>query len=247
MITKKPRILLYDLETSPNISYTWGHWEQNVLGYIEEWKILCFSYKWLGEKKVNTFSMSGGSTEKSVVEELWKLFDEADIIIAHNGDKFDMRKSNAKFLEYGLTPPSHYQTIDTLKVARKYFKFNSNKLNDLSTTLGIGKKTETGGFELWLGCMRDEPSAWKKMIEYCKHDVELLEEVYLKLLPWMATSPNYNVIAGTTMNCKICGHDHVQKRGFAHTKTRTYQRYQCMGCYGWSTGELIKKDTVILK
>ena len=75
-----------------------------------------------------------------LVKDLRNLFDEADVLIAHNGDRFDVRKAQARMVAYSMKPPSRYQTIDTLKAARKYFKFESNRLNDLGQYLGIGKK-----------------------------------------------------------------------------------------------------------
>jgi DNA polymerase elongation subunit (family B) len=242
----KPKILLFDIETTPNLAYVWAKYQQDVLEYVEEWDILCFGYKWLGQKRVTAVSTAKNGSEEDLVRKLWELFDEADIIIGHNGDRFDIRKSNAKFLEYGLTPPSSYQTIDTLKVARKYFNFNSNRLNDLAKTMGLGEKVQTGGFELWLGCMRDEPKSWKKMIEYCKHDVELLEKIYMEMRPWMTTHPNHNLFTGETHGCPVCASAKTQRRGFSHTRVGKRQRYQCMeeGCGAWSVGEIIRTDVI---
>jgi DNA polymerase elongation subunit (family B) len=247
----KPKVLIFDIETSPNLAYVWGMWEQNVIEYEKQWEMLCFAYKWLGERRVTaigTNTLRGG--EKELVERLWKLFDEADIIIAHNGDNFDIKKSNAKFLEYGMLPPSHYKTVDTLKVSRKYFKLNSNRLEALGKLLKVGKKLPHTGFDIWLGCMNNDKKSWKTMLAYNKQDVVLLEKVYLSLRSWMNNHPNSNVVTGHTHNCPTCSSTRTQKRGFSVTRVNKYQRYQCQDCGAWSTGEIIKREKgnkVILK
>ena len=147
---------------------------------------------------------------------------------AHNGDKFDIKMANSFFIKYGLTPPSPYKSIDTLKIAKKIFRFNSNKLNDLGEYLGIGKKINTGGFQLWLRCLRGEKSAWAKMKRYNKQDVVLLEKVYNKLVPW----DNSNTEMGFV--CPICGSTNLQKRGWNINKIYKSQRYQCRDCGRWS-------------
>lgn len=231
----KPKILLYDIETQPILGYTWGLWEQNVIKVVEPWKMLCFAYKFLGEKKIHVVSLRQVKNEKELIEKLWKIFDESDIIIGHNSMAFDDKKSNAKFIEYNFPPPSPYKTIDTLKVARRYFKMDSNKLDSIGEYLGVGRKVKTGGFDLWDGCMKGDEKSFKLMERYNKGDVDLLEKVYLKLRPWMTTHPNLNTFDGKLESCPICQSSHLQKRGFAITTTAKKQRFQCKDCHGWST------------
>jgi len=240
------KILLYDIETSPITSYTWGIWEQNVVGVKEDWYMMTFAYKWLGDKTVKARSLPDyklynkkPKDDKELIKELWKLFNEADIIIGHNGDKFDIKKTNARFLAHGLTPPSSYRTIDTVKVARKYFAMNSNKLNDIGKYLGLGEKEDTGGFKLWVDCMAGDMLAWKRMVKYNKRDVELLESIYLTLRPWIKGHPNLNVVEE---GCPSCGADTLQKRGFGYTQTGTHQRFQCTTCAAWSKGPNVSAE-----
>lgn len=238
------RTLLYDLETSPNLGYTWGLYEQNVIEFLEEWQILCFAYKWADETTIHTVAQRDMS-EKAVTKELWKLFDEADVIVAHNGDQFDRRKANAKFAQFNLGAPSSYRTIDTKKVAKRYFGFNSNKLTDLGKTLGLGEKLETGGFETWKGCMAGDEKAWAKMLKYNKQDVALLEQIYLALRPFMVNHPNVNTVDGTECACPTCGSERLQKRGTGFNQLSTYQRYVCKDCRSWSKGRPISSHVCI--
>lgn len=237
------RVLIYDLETSPNLGWIWGKYEQNVLAYEQEWFILSFAYKWLGEKTTHVLALpdfagyaKNPHDDTALVQALWNLFDQADIVIAHNGDAFDQKKSNARFLAHGFDPPMPYRSIDTLKIARRYFKFNSNKLGDLGTALQVGGKAETGGFNTWLGCMSGDKASWAKMKKYNKQDVVLLEKIYFKLRPWMDNHPGMNLLNDHLDSCPKCDLGPLQKRGTRQTKTLTYHRYQCQNCGGWSSG-----------
>jgi DNA polymerase III, epsilon subunit and related 3''-5'' exonucleases len=242
------KIALLDIETAPNLGYTWGKWDQNVIAFQREWYMLSFAYKWLDDTSVYARGLSDyplyesePTNDRELVKDLWSVYDAADIIVAHNGDAFDIKKSNAKFALHDLPPPATYKSVDTLKVARKHFKFESNKLDDLGATLGLGRKLEHSGIRLWFRCMEGDPKAWKELIEYNIQDVILLEGVYLKLRPWMANHPNLNLYGGDKESCPTCQSTNTEKRGFAHQKTRVYQRHHCKACGSWWQGKIVKQ------
>lgn len=231
-----PKVLIFDIETAPNLAYVWGKWEQNVIDYHSEWYMLCYAWKWLGESSVKAASLQDWrcKDDRELVKSLWRLFDEADVVIAHNGDAFDVKKTQARFLFHGLKPPSPVVTVDTKKVARRYFNFNSNKLDDLGKTLGVGRKVKHSGFEVWLGCMRNDKKYWKEMIHYNKQDVTLLEKVYLKMLPWMKTHPNLAFLSGKSEGCPNCGSSKLKSYGIRRTKSSAYRRLRCLKCSAFS-------------
>ena len=244
MAKHKAKVLIFDIETSPNLSYTWGKWQQDVIKFQSEWEMLSFSYKWLGERKVIAVGRDKFS-EEALVLRLRQLFDEADVVIAHNGNSFDVKMCNAKFIEFDLDPPSPFKSIDTKLVAKRYFRFNSNKLDDLGNILGLGRKIQTGGFDLWLGCMNGDKQAWKKMLAYNKQDVILLEKIYLKMRPWIANHPSMNIYEGKPDACPKCAGGPLHKRGTIHTtKVGTVQRYQCQNCGGWSQARTGQRSNV---
>lgn len=230
-----------DLEISANELYTYGFYEPTVLGVKKEWEILSFSAK-IGSKFI-VFSRKEYS-EYSLLLLLWDILDNADIVVAHNGDKFDIKKINARFIKYGLTPPSPYKTIDTLKVARKHFGFNSNRLDDLGEYLDVGRKQATPK-NLWLRCQHGEIEAFKILEKYNEQDVRLLEKIYDKLLPWIDNHPLMGIYSDTPLVCPKCGGEHLQRRGTARNKTREYQRYQCLSCGSWSKGDLLRTIKVL--
>lgn len=235
------KILFLDVETFPNIAYVWGKYEQNVLKYTQQTCIATYSAKWLGEpvfgKSLPSYAgyKAGSYNDKKLVQDIWKLLDEADIVIAHNGDDFDIRVCKARFIFHGLNPPSPFKTVDTKKVASKVARFNSNSLNDLVNLFNLGEKIKTD-FSLWEGCINGNKKSWNQMLTYNKQDVILLEKLYLKLRPWTTTHPNLALYGEAV--CPKCGSKNVHFRGEAVTTTRRYRRFQCVECAGW--GRLTK-------
>ena len=223
------RILTLDVETVPNLAWAWGIWQQDIpINMIEEpGEVLCFAAKWHDSKKVY-FSRS---PERFV--DMWYLLDEADMVIHYNGKKFDIPHLNREFVLRKMLPPSPYKQVDLLSVVKKRFNFPSNKLQYVSTALGLEGKAETGGFELWKGCMSNDPKAWATMEKYNKQDVVLTEKLYDRLLPWIPTHPSHT-IHELAFVCPTCGSAELTKRGFAYTTVSKYQQYQCRTCGAYS-------------
>lgn len=240
MSNQGPRVLLYDIETMAALVYTWSNYQTNVIATEEDWYILSVAWKWLGDKNVQFKRKSKRKgDDKSLVRRIWKLFDEADIVVAHNGDFFDQRRCNARFIELGMPPPSPYQTVDTKKVMAKHSSSYSNKLDEISRRLDFGRKLDTLGFPTWLGCAANDDKAWKTMKKYNIHDVELLEKLYYAIRPWI-DSVNMSHWSGS-LACKHCGSKAVQKRGVRRTNASVFQVYWCKECEGWSRAPRAEK------
>ena len=237
-MTDKAKVYFLDVENSPSVGYVWGKYDQTVIDFKHDWFMLSFAYKVLGEKTTHVKGLidypgfkSRRDDDKKLMQDLWKVLDDADIVIGHNLDKFDIRKANARFLIHGLPPPSPYRTVDTLKVSRKAFKFNSNSLDDLGHSLGLGRKLKHIGFALWLGCMAGDRKSWDVMLQYNALDVDLLEKVYFTMRPW--ATGHASVSKGDRDACPKCGSKKVEKRGQSFTQFSSTQRYRCQDCRGW--------------
>ncbi len=229
----KPKLLLLDIETAATLAHVWGLFNENIplQRVLEPGYMLCWSAKWVGEKPIFFKKL----VDKDFLTDIHKLLDEADAVIHYNGRRFDIPHINREFLKAGLTPPSPYKQIDLLSVVKKNFKFASNKLEFVVRALGIGEKEDNGGYAIWLGCMANEPKAWKKMETYNRKDVQLLEPLYNMLLPWIPNPLNRGLFnTGSAMVCPSCGSTHVHSRGVARAKTLSYRRYQCQDCGAWS-------------
>tara|TARA_Y100000310_G_scaffold74348_1_gene70478 strand:+ start:13013 stop:14038 length:1026 start_codon:yes stop_codon:yes gene_type:complete len=236
-----PKVLVLDIETSPNAFWGWGMFNQNYsLAMVkDEWFILSYAAKWLGdpEHKVMYNDMRGvvhTQDDKFLLEELWNLLNEADIVLTQNGVKFDTKKINARLILNGFPPPSSYKQIDTLLIAKRNFGFLSNKLEYMTDKLNVEfkklKHQNYAGFELWRGMMNDEHQAWQECKEYNEHDVFSLEELYIKLAAWDAKHPNFSLYFDEPEQQCRCGSTDFKEDGYAYTAVSKFQRYRCNKC-----------------
>jgi DNA polymerase elongation subunit (family B) len=244
------KVLFLDIENSPMVAYSWGPMcETRLIEIIEPWYMLSFAYKWQGQKRVTVKALpdyplyaTDPKNDKALASELRDLLDEADVVIAHNGDRFDLPKCASRILVHGIKPPSPYKTVDTLKLARKLFRYESNKLDDLCRILGIGTKLKHTGFDLWKRCMDGDSRAWALMKKYNGHDVyPLLEGLYDRIKPFAPNHPRLTHYTRANA-CPTCQSANIQSRGFIVTATGKRQRIHCQDCGAWSTtGPLIKE------
>lgn len=229
-----PRVLTLDIETRPLEVYAWGLFDQNIsLNMIKkDWEILSFAAKWQDSKQVIQEDVEKQS-EKAVLKKLWKLMNEAHIIIGQNSQKFDVKKINARFIQHGMKPPSSFQQIDTMRLAKKHFAFTSNKLEYMSDKLCKQYKKlqhkAFPGMELWTECLKGNKQAWKAMAEYNIFDVLATEELYKKLAPW-GVGINFNVYYGDEDARCTCGSRDFRKNGYTYTSVGKYQRFYCKKC-----------------
>lgn len=236
-----PKILLLDIETAPIKAYTWGLYDQVIspIQIIENSYILSWAGKWFNHKETMYDSIFEYKKEfaldrrndKKIAESMWKLLDEADIAVAYNGQRFDLKWLNTVFLKHELPPVSHYKIVDPCKVAKECFKFSSNKLEEIAKFLGIGQKIEHEGFNLWIKCMNGDEKAWERMKKYNKHDVFLLEEVYTRMRPYMSNHPNLALYSNDLKPiCNGCGSTDFVLNGNHYTRNDVFKRYKCKKC-----------------
>ena len=211
--TTKRKRLYFDIETSPNIGFFWtAGFKLNISteSIIKERAIICICYKWEEDKVTHSLNWDSKQNDKKMLQEFIKVANEADELVGHNGDKFDLSWIRTRCLFHRLEMFPTYTTIDTLKVARSKFKFNSNKLNYIAKYLGIGQKIHTE-YDLWKDIvLNKDKDAMDKMIKYCKMDVILLEKVHKELSLHIPAKTHYGVIfGGDRGSCPECGSDDI--------------------------------------
>lgn len=249
---KGPKVLLYDIETAPIIGHVWSIWEQNVgLNQIKkDWHVMAWAAKWLGDPPNKIMYMDQRKAkniedDKEILKGIWKLLDECDVVITQNGRAFDEKKLNARFILNGMGPPSPYKHIDTKVIASNKFAFTSNKLEYMTDKLCKKykkiKHEEFGGFELWKECLAGNLDAWREMEKYNKYDVLSLEELYTKLAPWDRTV-DFNLYHDSLETACNCGSVRLERRGFNHTASGKFQRYQCKDCGAWFSDKGAKNN-----
>ena len=244
---RKPKILIWDLETLPNICYAFDLYSYKKPDMIiQEKAIISFAYKWLGDKKANVIKGNHNHPydDKALVEQIIEVISQADYLVAHFGDKFDSRFLRSRALINGVKAPPPVKQIDTYKLAKKYFHLNANRLDYLGKILGVGRKNSTS-WKLWEKCAEGNKKAINEMAEYNKQDVELLEAVFLKMLPHTTDTLNRRLFSIDAAVCPHCGSTHLQKRGTMVNKATKRQRYQCQSCYSWSTGKYVETQACI--
>lgn len=240
--------IILDVECAPKLAYVWDIWKQNVSQdmLLEHSYLMCASVKQLGSD-TTYYRASRTEDDYELVKWLIEWMDKADYIIAHNGKKFDIPLIKARAIINDIEPPSPYKVIDTLEIARKEFLFTRNTLENLALQLNCDltklSDRKFSGFKLWKECMDGNEEAWIEMKKYNIMDVDVLEEVYLKLRAWDTRHPNINVEDDEeTMRCPKCASTKLERRGFYTTNVGKYQRYQCKSCRGWSSSRYIENS-----
>jgi len=252
-----PKILVFDIENAPYLTWNWDLWNQNAIDIEQEWFLLSFAWGWydMNEQRVKGVKVKGlidgpkykpgDIDDKWLAHLLWPLLDEADIVAGQNSDKFDIRKVNEKFLVHKMGPPAPYQTIDTKRIYQKHFS-GSAAMKYMTRKMGLEQKTDAGGWPLWKGCINGDLKAWRKMKAYNKDDVFRTAEMYTELLPWLGyqgpAGPNMgHYVSAVGHVCPNCGNKDkdegglgFQRRGYRHTAAYSYPRFQCKRCGKYS-------------
>jgi hypothetical protein len=246
-LLRAPKILVFDIETAPCLSYHWGLWQQNIglNMMVRDWAVISWSAKWVGEDEVmyqdcrshfdgSALSVHSEIDDRNILEGVWALLDNADIVVTQNGKKFDVKKLNARFLHHGMKPPSSYKHIDTLQIAKRHFAFTSNKLEYMTDKFCTKYKKLTHGkfpgFELWKECQLGNSEAWDEMEEYNQYDVLSLEELVFKLAPWSNQMPNLDMYHDEGENVCFCGNHEWEHRGYAYTNLSKFDKFACTSC-----------------
>lgn len=233
------KILILDIETAPLLANIWGIWNQNInLDNIHsDWFMLTWAAKWLFEKKVYSAKVTPTEAikqdDKRIVKSLISLLNKADIVVTHNGDRFDLPRINTRALIHKIERPLPYQSIDTLKVAKRKFAFTSNKLDYINQQLGLPKKTETG-MQLWRDCFVGKKAGLLNMETYNINDVRIHEETYLRMRSWITPHPNIGLfIIDEHEHCPSCGSKELKMQGkYYATSMNVYETFRCINCGG---------------
>ena len=250
MINQK--VLVLDIETKPLTAYVWETGEQvvNLVQIQEDWTVIAWSAKWLDapDSSIIYYDLrkNPNGSDLSILKPLWKLLDEADVILTQNGKKFDSKKINARFMLNGMPPPKPYTHIDTYLIVKKVASFTSNSLAYLTNKFcKKHKKTSHGkysGWSLWIECLKGNLDAWNEMKKYNIEDVLSTEELYQKIKAWAPEAvPKVFPVTDTSTECGTCGYEGPMREGrVRRAKTYSYKQHSCVRCGSWQSGERVK-------
>jgi len=261
------RTVYLDIENSPHMGYTWGKWQQNVIAVEEYSCLMSVAWAWGDDRKIHSAKLpdfksayrNNPRDDSKLMEVIGNVLDEADILVGHNIEKHDVRKSNASFLRHSQLPYSPVKPVDTLREAKRIGLFFGNSLDDLARFLGLGSKlkvlTSGNKFDLWLRCMGGNEQAWTKMERYNKHDVFLNRLVHHRLRAWDSMHPNITLMTGESKLCPVCGHKTVRAQeadgseAWAYMKSWRAELYVCTratcGKYAKGRREKLKASVLV--
>lgn len=253
---RKPKVLFWDIETTDIELAIRTYGLKNHIRYFNhkdiqrDWTMLGAAWKFQGDKNPSVVSVKSDDVfnDEGVVRVLYEVLKEADALVGHNSDAFDLKKFNTRAIIYGL-PPLHIktsQTVDTLKLARRYFKFTSNTLSYIADYLGVDAKDQSPDWRLVMeGCDNE----LRYMREYNKQDVLVTEKVYDILRGYDQRHPNLNVIAdvrdvsGEKVEvCRTCLSPDLISDGYSYTQTGKKKRHKCKNCGAVTLGKLIRVE-----
>lgn len=229
------RVLSLDIETLPILGYSWGVWNQNIYStqIVKDWSLLSYSAKWLGTDKVISEVLSPKETmtrnDKRITTSIWKLLEEAVIVVTHNGKRFDIRKINTRFWKYRLHKPSSYKVIDTLVAAKQVFGLTYNSMDFIAKFIDADEKLDTN-FGLWTACDRGDIDALQEMREYNEQDVITQEQIYLEMREWIPNHPDLGVYQNLENVCPVCISTNYKEIGLYTANKLQYEEFRCGNC-----------------
>lgn len=246
MISNEAKVITLDIETSPMTILVWRLGEQrvNLDQVVKDWYIMAWSAKSLGSSKIQYREARNPSEERAILKDLWKVLDEADIVISQNGESFDLPKIESRMMLMGFKPFSPVKHHDTYKQLKK-IGFTSHKLEYLTDKFCKKykklKHKKFPGLSLWKECLKGNPAAWREMRTYNIHDVLSTEELYLNTRGWSTNkAPVLFWYKDPTRRCLYCGAYKLKKDGHARTAKKLYVQMQCTDCGKYQRGAEVK-------
>ena len=224
--------LFIDIETSPCVFWAWRPGYNINLSYkniVKESAVICVSWKWEGQKKIHHTTWDKNQCDRALLKKFIPIMLEADEVVGHNSDNFDIKWLRTRCLLHGIPMPPTFVSIDTWKQAKAYFNFNSNSLDYITRFLGLRGKRETGGSKLWLDItFNRDKKAMSKMLAYCDQDVEEQSKVFAKFMPYVPAKSHFGPSMGS---CPECGSTHltIKARPITAAGYKKVQ-FQCQSC-----------------
>jgi uncharacterized protein YprB with RNaseH-like and TPR domain len=236
VVIRPPKILVFDLEVSTKIVHTYQMYDVNHSPdhVIQDFYILSFAAKWIGSDEVIYMDIRNArpkNNDLSLLKKLHALIDEADFVVGHNMGRFDLPTIKSRFIMNDLPPVRDVPVIDTLRIARKHFKFTSNKLSELAKYLKCKNEkdshSEFPGISLFTEAMKGNKRAFESMEHYCKMDVVVTEQIFHKLAPWEKTINFQSFYQEAVCSC---GNKQFYKNGLKYQRSGIFQIWRCSVC-----------------
>lgn len=241
----RPKVLTIDIETSPMEAWVYNSYNVKFISPEQiktPARMLSFAAKWHDQRKIIYYSEFHDG-RKAMLDAIWDLMDQANVIVTYNGNGFDLKWLAGEFVREGYTPPSPYKSVDLYRTVRTLYGFTHNRLGVVCRALGLGGKVETGGFDLWARCLGGDEKAWRLERKYNQQDVVLTELLLDRLGPWVKGWPHMGLWSGDERCCFRCGGTDLAHKGWHETAVSRYARLQCQECGAWNRATFIRTRT----
>lgn len=249
----KIKRLFYDIETSQYEARTFRIGYKLNLGYhniTKLAKIICISWAWDDEDKIHNLRWDKDMCDKKMLEKFIKVLNEADEIVAHNGDRFDIKWIRTRALFHKIPMKSKYRSLDTLKKSKSAFNFPNNRLDTIAQFLGVGAKVEHDGMKMWDAVQDGDKYYLDEMVKYCDGDIVVLRDVYLAMQPYIKNNTHTGVHNGKLKcSCPNCSSEDILLLKNAFTALGTIKReIECNSCgYVYETSNSAWRNYIEMK
>ena len=150
--------------------------------------ILCASYesstepgkvRTIRQDKTNVLWRKGiRGDDRELVKQVCKLVRDHDIVVAHNGSRFDLPMLRTRALRWGLSPLKEVKLVDPCSIAWRKFKLRSNSLGRIADFVGIKDKKTPLDMSVWADVMLNGcPKGMNLIVAHCEADIRVLRGV----------------------------------------------------------------------
>lgn len=238
--TRKLKMLVIDIESSKIKAYGFRAWDKimpkDIYGHGH---FLTYAYRFFGhDMPVKARALTDfpkrfkqdPTDDYELVKEIGELINESDVVITQNGDQFDLPYIKTRLMVHGLPPIKKIVSSDTRKMMKSFF-LQSRSLDYVSGLIGTGQKDKFYDKDgTWVRATEGDREAIEAIRSYNVHDIELTEQVLLKILPYVDPKWNMNLLLGTIECCVSCGSSDLHRRGYHYTKVGRRDQINCKDC-----------------
>lgn len=245
-MSKKPRIIVFDIETLHMHIASFDLRQENygIDNVLEEWSVCSFAAKVVGSKENLQINTKGSRNDKALLIKAYKFLETADVLVSQNGIRFDLPKMNSRAAVNKLSPNLLHRKmhVDLLQVGRQLFGHTSNKLawisKMLTPSVQKSKHSNFEGIELWKEVEKGNKAAIKEMTAYNWQDVLATEAVYLEYIQWadkvdLNRSISAKPVSALTTPCRVCT-EQATRKGTTRRIAGLFYKYHCALCNAWT-------------
>lgn len=124
--------------------------------------------------------------DKAITKALRERLATYDIIVAHNGNRFDIPFVRTRCAKWKLERLPDIKLIDPCDIAWRKFRLRSNSLGNISDFIGSVNRKHRLDLSVWRDAVYNgTAAAMDQIVEHCVSDVDELEDVLNMVKPYI--------------------------------------------------------------